>query len=309
MRILIVGFGDVAARLAPLLTARFKVYGLIRDAGKAGRLRALGVLPILGDLDDRKTLARIAGLADCIVHLAPPGAQGSADARTRRLVAALSAGADSPRRVVYVSTSGVYGDCAGEWVSESRPARPGNDRARRRLDAESVLRNWSRRGAASAAARSVCVLRAPGIYAVDRLPLSRLKAGTPALAHEQDSFSNHIHANDLAKATLAAAFRGRNCRIYNCCDDEPLAMGDYFDTVADRFKLPRPRRIARMEAERTLPESLLSFMRESRRLDNLRLRNELGVRLEYPTVAATLGKLTDEEIGAALSARGETRPR
>lgn len=320
MRILIVGFGDVAARLAPLLTPRFTVYGLIRDPAKATHLRALGVRPVLGDLDDRRSLARIAGLADCIVHLAPPAAHGLTDARTRRLLAALSAtpggrgrreysqaAGNVCRRIVYISTSGVYGDCAGEWVTEARTARPGNDRAHRRLDAENQGRNWARRAAPLSAQRAVCVLRAPGIYAADRLPLARLRAGTPALMPGEESFSNHIHADDLAKATLIALFRGANGRIYNCCDEAPLTMGDYFDAVADRFGLPRPKRITRAEAERTLPESLLSFMRESRRLSNARLCDELRVRLTYPTVGTLLGRLNEEEVEAALNDRSDAQ--
>lgn len=319
MRILIVGFGDVASRLAPLLTPRFKVYGLIRDPKKSAALRLLGVRPIVGDLDDRKSLSRMAGLADFVIHLAPPAPHGTRDLRTRRLLAALShraavrsmgeysPGPNSSRcGIVYVSTTGVYGDCAGAWVSESRPPRPESPRARRRLDAEQALRGWMR---SLPARRFVCMLRAPGIYAADRLPLERLNAGTPALHPEEDSYSNHIHADDLARAAVSALFRGANGRTYNCCDDAPLQMGDYFDAVADRFGLPRPPRISRAEAERTLSDALLSFLRESRRLDNARLRHELGLELAYPTVTGMLDNLTDGVVDAVLSARGGTRPR
>lgn len=319
MRILIVGFGDVAARLAPLLVGRHKVYGLIRDRNKAAALRTLGVVPVIGNLDERTSLRRLAGLADCIVHLAPPPAKGSIDPRTRRLMAALSArqgaqsGGECSRkdtgahcRVVYVSTSGVYGDCEGEWVTEARGLRPGNDRARRRVDAEHRLHRWQ---CAAPAARSVSVLRAPGIYAADRLPLARLRAGTPAVEADEDSFSNHIHADDLARAVWLTLFRGRKGRAYNCCDDEPLRMGDYFDQVADRFALPRPARISRSAAEKALPETLLSFMRESRRLDNRRLRRELRMAFAYPSVAVMLSGLSEESVSAALSARDDTRPR
>ncbi|MBL8515363.1 MAG: SDR family oxidoreductase [Betaproteobacteria bacterium] len=314
MRILIVGFGDVAARLAPLLAKRFRLYGLIRDPAKADRLRTLGVVPLIGDLDDRATLARAAALADCVIHLAPPPAHLRVDTRTRNLLAALSKTPSGreyshgvrSRRLVYLSTTGVYGDCGGEWVTEARPLRPTNDRAKRRVDAERALRRWMR---SAPAMRSQCVLRAPGIYAKDRLPLARLTAGTPALRADEDSYSNHIHADDLARATVAALFRGSNGRNYHCCDDAPLRMGHYFDLVADRFGLPRPRRISRGEAEKTLPPALLSFLRESRRLSNRRLKDELGVRLAFPTVADLLAGLSCAEVAEALSARGDTRPR
>jgi nucleoside-diphosphate-sugar epimerase len=324
-RILIVGFGDVAARLAPRLAKRFRVYGLIRDPGKAHALRALGVIPVIGDLDDRNSLTRATALADLIIHLAPPGPDSSRDQRTRNLLAALSR---SPHRaastlhceysqgtlcrtphLVYISTSGVYGDCQGEWVHETRRVRPVNDRARRRADAENALRRWLRSTTGYTSGRSASILRAPGIYAEDRLPLARLRAGTPALQAGEDSFSNHIHAEDLARATIAALFRGRNGRIYHCSDDAPLRMGEYFDLVADRFGMPRPPRIPRAEAEKALPASLLSFLRESRRLRNGRLKAELGVRLAHPAVAGMLEGLTEAEVRAALSARDDTRPR
>jgi nucleoside-diphosphate-sugar epimerase len=205
------------------------------------------------------------------------------------LVRALAKGGSIPQRLVYMSTSGVYGDCAGALVMETRPTMPNSERAARRAHAERVLRAW---GAHSGT--HVTVLRVPGIYASGRLPIARLKSGTPALAAEQDAYTNHIHADDLARIVLAALVRGKGGRAYNASDDSMMKMGDYFDLVADRFGLPHPPRVSWQRAQEIVPETLLSFMRESRRLSNARLKKELRVRLRYPSV--------HEGIAAALPA-------
>lgn len=299
------GFGDVAARMAPMLATRFKIYGLIRRPAEAARLRELGVVPILGSLDQRKSLERLRGLADLIVHLAPPNSEELEDSRTKRLLAALSRPAkglsrrrqreysqgneSSAPRLVYISTSGVYGNCAGALVDEARPVSPESPRAQRRVSAERLVREWMRRNPLR---RTTSILRVPGIYAEDRLPVGRLQAGTPALLASEDSFSNHVHAGDLARISILTLYRGRNGRSYNASDDAPMLMGDYFDKVADHLGLARPARVSRAEAEQILPESLLSFMRESRRLSNRRLRKELRVQLRYPDFGTFLREVS-----------------
>lgn len=282
IRLLIVGAGDVAQRLLPLLVPRYKVFVLLRDAGRAAAWRQAGATPLVGDLDRPDSLRRLRGLAHWVVHLAPPPAAGPGDPRTVRLAAALRGASSLPQRLVYISTSGVYGDCAGARIDETRPVRPATARARRRVAAEAALRGW---GARPGAPR-VTVLRVPGIYAAERLPRERLQAGTPVLTAADDVYTNHIHADDLARVIVAALRRGRANRVVHASDDSELRMGDYFDLVADAFGLPRPPRVGREEAVRRLPPSLLSFMSESRRLDNRRLRTELRVRLRYPTVRA-----------------------
>ncbi|MFT3962555.1 SDR family oxidoreductase [Propionivibrio sp.] len=277
--LLMVGCGDVARRTLPHLLGRYRVVALLRDPAQAALWRARGALPLIADLDRPASLRRLAGLADAVLHFAPPPESGPRDSRMRRLLAALSRGLSLPRRLVYISTSGVYGDCGGAPVAETRPPRPLTARARRRVDAERQLRRFGR----DAGVR-VSILRAPGIYAADRLPLDRLRRGTPALREEDDVFTNHIHADDLARLACAALRRGGANRVYNAADESRLKMGDYFDLVADRFGLPRPPRISRQEAEKALSPVQLSFMSESRRLDNGRLRRELGVRLRYPDI-------------------------
>lgn len=280
-RLLIVGSGDVARRILPKLVKRYRVYALLRDPASRDAWRQAGAVPILADLDDRRSLQRLAGLADAVLHLAPPPALGEIDARTRNLLAALGKGKSLPRRLIYVSTTGVYGDCHGERIAETRKLHPETARARRRVDAEKRLR-----AAGCGGEMRVSILRAPGIYAADRLPLERLQAGTPALAVAEDAYTNHIHADDLAAACVAALRRGAANRTYNVVDDSALRMGEYFDRVADAFGLPRPPRLSRAEAERVLSPVQLSFMRESRRIGNRRLKDELKLRLQYPTVEA-----------------------
>jgi nucleoside-diphosphate-sugar epimerase len=276
--LLIIGCGDIARRALPELQRRYRVTALVRSPDPA--LDAAGVEQIVGDLDDAASLAPLAGRGGRVAHLAPPAGSGAIDTRTRNLLAALAPrgrGAMLPRRFVYLSTSGVYGDCAGEWVDETRPPNPQTERALRRLDAERALGDWGGRV-------EIVILRVPGIYASDRLPLERLARATPALRPDEDVYTNHIHADDLATILVAALESTLARGAYNASDDGPMKMGDFFDFVADRTGLARPPRISREEAARLLPPELLSFMSESRRLSNRRMKAELGVRLRYSTV-------------------------
>ena len=280
----------MALRLIPQLTDKFRVYALTRSSEGAAALRGLGVTPISGDLDDARSLNRIGGVADLVLHFAPPPTSGKTDTRTQHLIAALQSRGSLPQRLVYISTSGVYGDCGGAWIDETRPVRPGSPRGARRVDAECRLREW-----AIASHVRLSILRAPGIYGDGRLPETRLRAGTPVLAAADDVYTNHIHADDLARVAYAAMFRAKPNRVYHASDDSEMKMADYFDLVADGLKLPRPARINRIAANTQLPKELLSFMGESRRLRNRRLHQELRVKLRYPSVR--------EGIAAALRVR------
>jgi len=281
-RVLMVGCGDVAMRTIPLLHPSYRLYALIRDPLRAPALRAAGVTPILGDLDVRRSLKRLAGIADSVLHLAPPPNSGHHDSRTRNLLAALSA-SSLPKQLVYISTSGVYGDQGGAWVSETTPLTAHNPRALRRVDAERQVRAW-----AAANGVRASILRVPGIYAHDRLPLDRLRAGAPAILASEDSYSNHIHADDLARIIVATLRYGAANRVYHSSDDDEMKMGDYFDAVADAYHLPRPPRLPRAQVQTQVSPMMWSFMNESRRLRNTRMKQELQVRLLYPTVRAAL---------------------
>lgn len=282
-RLLLVGCGDIARRVLPYLRGHYRVFALLRDRAQFPVWRQRGAQPIWADLDDTASLRRLAGLAERIVYLAPPPGQGQRDTRTRRFLAVLRRPKIGPKQIIYLSTSGVYGDCAGAMVSETRPPRPTNARAERRLDAET---EWRRFGAQSGA--RVSVLRVPGIYARERLPLERLQKNLPALCAADDVFTNHIHADDLARLICATLRYGAPNRIYNASDDSALKMGDYFDLVADHFALPRAPRLAQEDAEKALSPLQFSFMRESRRLDNRRIKEELKAQLHFAHVALGL---------------------
>ena len=295
-RLLIVGCGDVGQRVLRNLASgpgagRVRVLALTSSAAQVAPLRALGATPLRGNLDSARSLRRLAGLATRVLHLAPPPGQGDKssgsgsgawwrDPRTLALARALRR-RSLPQVLVYGSTSGVYGDCGGALVPETRPVAPATPRAQRRVDAERAVRHLGRAGVRAS------ILRIPGIYAPDRengTPEARLRRGTPVLAAPDDVYTNHIHADDLARACQAALWRGAAQRVYHASDDSDLKMGDYFDLAADLYGLPRPPRVPRSSAKEQLPLALLSFMGESRRLDNTRLHRELRVQLHYPTV-------------------------
>jgi nucleoside-diphosphate-sugar epimerase len=263
-RLMIVGFGDIARRLLPLLPPEAALRRVSRSEGY--------------DLDRPETLSGVDGWADAVLHCAPPPNTGDHDPRTANLLTILERGI-LPARLVYISTSGVYGDCGGARVDETRALAPQSERARRRAAAEALLGAWcAKRGVV------LVVLRAPGIYAADRLPLERLRAGTPVLRDEEDVYTNHVHADDLAAIALHALRPDAPPGAYNASDDSELKMGQWLDLVAERFGLPRPPRVARRDAPGRIPAALLSFMNESRRLDNRKMKELLGVRLRYSTV-------------------------
>jgi nucleoside-diphosphate-sugar epimerase len=298
-RVLIVGCGDVGQRAAALLGRgkRVALRALTTDADRRETLRAQGITPLLGDLDEPRSLARLAGLATRVLHLAPPPSGEQADwrldPRTRALARALQR-RSLPATLVYGSTSGVYGDQQGRWVNEATPVQPITPRAWRRVDAEASVHGLGRTSGVRTTA-----LRIPGIYANDRengTPRGRLARGTPVLCEADDVYTNHIHADDLARACAIALWRAQPQRNLNVCDDTELKMGDYFDLAADLYGLPRPPRVPRDAAGDRLPLVLLSFMSESRRLHNDRMKRELGLRLRYPTVREGLAFQADAGV-------------
>ena len=296
IRVLLIGCGDIALRTADLLRGKVRLYGLTRRHDQISKLRGRGIVPVIGDLDRYHSLERLRTAPFAVLHFAPPPTEGRDDPRTARLVAALTKARIIPQRFVYISTTGVYGDCAGASVSETRPRKPQTPRATRRVAAEDRLRRWARRYGVR-----LSLLRAPGIYAETRLPLDRIRQGTPVLRAEDDVFTNHIHADDLARAAVAALFRGKPNRAYNICDDAELKLGSWLDTVADAFHLPRPPRLSWEEAEVRIAPMLLSFMTESRRLTNTRMKRELRLRLEFPTPDVLLAKIAPRALKKQLA--------
>ena len=285
-RLLMVGCGDVGMRVVRDLGGRLRVLALTSSPERVSLLRQCGMTPLVANLDQPHTLRRLAGIATRVIHLAPPPADGFADPRTAALLAVLRL-RRLPSALVYGSTSGVYGDCGGGVASENKATNAHTPRAMRRVEAERRIRHLGR-----ASGVRVSVLRIPGIYAPDReggTPKARLLKGTPVLQAADDVYTNHIHADDLARACLRALWRGLPLRVYNVNDDTALKMGDYFDLAADMYGLPRPPRVALAQAREQLPLMLLSFMSESRRMDNSRMKQELKLKLRYPTVANGLG--------------------
>jgi nucleoside-diphosphate-sugar epimerase len=269
-RVVLLGCGDVGLRLIQAYGARLRLIAAARSDDGLMRARQAGARAMRLDLDLRQSLKRLRGLAPSIIYSAPPPHHGHDDPRARRAVATLA----RTQRWVYLSTSGVYGDCAGAWVDETRPVAPRNDRAVRRVAAEYAMRTRGR----------ALILRVPGIYAQDRLPLARLQQGTPALRPEDDGYTNHIHADDLARIAFTALWRGGATRVIHAVDQSELRMGEWFDAVADRYGLPRAPRLDRASLRAQVSPMLWSFMAESRRLRSERLRRELRVRLRWPTV-------------------------
>ncbi|HSD95712.1 MAG TPA: SDR family oxidoreductase [Sulfuricaulis sp.] len=281
--VLIVGCGDIGERVARLERSEGRtVAGLVRSEKSARRLLTAGIQPIIADLDAPTFLNNLPVKDAIVYYFAPPPDKGITDPRMETFISALTP-SNLPKRIVLISTTGVYGDCRGEWVTEDRPPNPQVDRARRRLSAETTLQRWSEKSGVP-----IVVLRVPGIYGRGYLPEKRLRSGEPVLREDESPFSNRIHADDLARICIAAARHDDPSLIYNVSDGHPTTMTDFFFRVADALGLPRPAAITREEAQHRLGPGMLSYLAESKRIDNRRMREELGVELMYPDLAAGL---------------------
>ena len=286
--VLVTGCGDIGERVAGLeRSAGRRVTGLIRSEASARRLRAAGIQPLMADLDVSASLRDLPVKNALIYYFAPPPGKGVTDPRMETFVSILDS-SELPKRVVLISTTGVYGDCRGEWVTEDRPANPQADRAKRRLAAETVLRRWSEKNSVP-----IVILRVPGIYGRGYLPEERLRARDPVLHEEESPFSNRIHADDLARACFIAGHHANPGTLYNVSDGHPTTMTDFFYRVADAFGIPHPPAITLEQARRRLGAEMLSYLAESKRIDNRRMREELGVELMYPDLAAGLPSCFD----------------
>ncbi len=280
--ITIVGCGDIGRRVAEACLAQGReVSGWVRSDESVMALRERRIPALKVDLD--QTVLGLPSVADNeLYYFAPPPPEGREDSRVARLIEGFEE-AGQPRRVVYLSTTGVYGDCGGEWVDESRPPAPAADRAWRRLDAETRWRVWSRETGGE-----LVILRVAGIYGPGKLPRARLESGRPMVVEADSPITNHIHSLDLVTVCQAAMARGISGEVYNVCDGHPGSMTGYFNAVADFLGLPRPPVISLQQAQGQLTPGMLSYLGESRRLNNRKLVEELGVVLRYPTLAEGL---------------------
>lgn len=287
--IFIVGCGNIGQLVADKwLEQGANVTALARSEASATTLQGLGIKTVAGDLDRPDTLTALPLRDSVLYYFAPPSREHDGDPRIEHLLGAI--GPDNlPRRIVYISTSGVYGDTGGAWVDEEASPNPQTDRARRRLAAETALRRFGReRGLA------VIILRVGGIYGPGRLPLERLQKGLPVLNEAECGYTNRIHAEDLARICLAAAERGEADNIYNVTDGHPGNMTQYFNAVADAMGLPRPPSVSMAEAKERLTPAMLSYLTESRRMDNAKLLREFALELRYPTLESGLAELSAE---------------
>lgn len=290
--VFIAGCGDIGARVAGLWAARgAAVAALARSAESAARLFRLGIVPVRGDLDDPSTLRDIPSRGALLYYLAPPPSAGEADPRARAFLSAIPAG-EEPARAVYMSTTGVYGDNDGAWVDEDTPASPASARGRRRLDAEAAFLCWgTERGVA------VVILRVSGIYGPGRLPVEAVRRGAPVVREDEAPWTNRIHADDLAAVCVAAMERGRDRAVYDVADGSPGTITQYYNAVADLLGLPRPPAVSMEQARRTMSPGMLSYLSQSRRIGARRMREELGVTLRYPDLAAGLPSCLAKEGG------------
>ncbi|WP_298432984.1 SDR family oxidoreductase [Geobacter sp.] len=290
--VFIIGCGDIGRRVARLAMERGEaVTALARSEESAGRLRELGIATVEGTLDDPDTLTGLPTRGAVVFYFVPPPGGGNIDTRVRNFCAAVTPG-DEPRKLVYISTSGVYGDCGDETVTEETPVNPQTARARRRLDAETVLRAWGKeRGIA------VVILRVTGIYGPGRLPLQHLTSGQPVLLESEARLTNRIHSEDLARVCVAAADRGDDGDIFNVSDGHPGTMTEYFNACADVLGLPQPRQVTMAEARQVMTPLMLSYVTESRRMDNRKMLEKLGIELLYPTLEEGLRACVSVEEG------------
>ncbi len=276
--VLIVGCGYVGQRLARKLQSNFDVSAIVRSTQSARALQAHGIQTIALDLDKARLGAHIPERLDqaALFYLAPPPPRGESDFRLDRF---LQLATVPPKTFVYMSTTGVYGDAQGAEVDESTPVAPQTERARRRVSAEEMTRVWC----TERRVRRV-VLRVPGIYGPGRLPLERLRAGEPTIHPDEAGVSNRIHVDDLVEACVAAALNPEARGVYNITDGNSISATEFLDRVAHLANLPPPPRVSMDEAQLTFSPERLSFLNESRRVSNERMRRHLGVVLKYADV-------------------------
>jgi len=288
--VLIVGCGDIGERVAALYQQKKRdqekcsVSGMVRSEESVNRLQQAGITPVQADLTRMESLDTAVTARATVFYLAPPPSEGESDPLIRQFLNAIST-KDLPEKLVLLSTTAVYGDCQGEWIDETYPVNPQTARGRRRLDAEQAARDWSAKTGVP-----IVILRVGGIYGPGRLPIARIEKGLPILKESESPFTNRIHQDDLAQICVAAAERGKAGEVYNVSDGQPSTMSRYFKDIARAHGLPMPPEVSLDEAEKVMSAGMLSYLSESRRLDNRKLVGELGVVLGYPNLEVGLGE-------------------
>ncbi len=293
--VFIIGCGDIGCRVARLWEARgAAVVASARRESARVRLNGMGISTCFADLDVPASLLGLPVGGDVVYYFAPPPPEGVTDPRMKAFVSAL-AHAPVPARIVYISTTGVYGDCNGAWVTEDTPVNPRSDRGKRRLDAENSIREFGRQHGIP-----VVCLRVSGIYSHDRLPIKALRERRPVLDEAQSGFTNHIHAEDLARICVAAAEHGHADAVYNVSDGHPGTLAGYYNRVADALHLPRPPVMPRERAGELLGAAMQTYLDESRRISNALMLRELQISLRYPDLSAGLAALRSRDVMATI---------
>ncbi len=294
-QVLLVGCGYVGQRVARLAREQgSSLAALGREPEGLGNLEKEGIQTVRGDLDDPGPIPDLPTRNRVVFYFVPPPGGGDRDTRIRNFLGSIEPG-EEPAKIIYIGTSGVYGDCRGEMVTEETPVKAQTPRARRRLDAETILTAWSEN-------RKVLSirLRVTGIYGPDRLPLDKIRQGLPVLREEDAPLTNRIHADDLARTCLAAAKNGRGGEVFNLSDGHPTTMTHYFNAVADAFGLSRPPQVSLEEARKVMTPLMLSYFSESRRMDNRRMLEKLAIKLQFPDLEMGI-----KSIGEAMHRQGQ----
>jgi nucleoside-diphosphate-sugar epimerase len=292
---LIAGCGYVGLRLARRESARRPLLALVRSGASEADLQSAGVRTLRVDFAPQPALAAAADHS-AVVYLVPPPDSGATDPRLATFLARIDGA--TPTVFVYISTTGVYGDAGGALVDEFTPVAPTNDRSRRRVAAERLAQAWC-------AARGVrCViLRVPGIYGPNRLPLERLRRREPALREEDAGPGNRIHVDDLAAAIVAAVDRSSARGVFNVTDGDYASTTAYLQLTAEVAGIEPPPLVSRSTARAQIPAGMLSFLLESRRVDNRRMLADLGLQLQHPTlrsgVVASLAEMRHAQEAVA----------
>jgi len=287
----IIGCGYIGKKIAGLLIDRdIPCHCFVKSETSKATCSKMGLPVVRFNLDKEGLSLSKSQLKNfaksTLAYLAAPQRNGLTDVRMANFISILESVNAVPDKIVLISTTGVYGDCKGEWIDESRQARPQADRAFRRLSAETQLTEYCEKNYIH-----LIVFRVPGIYASDKLPIKRITSGEPIVEAADSGYTNRIHAEDLSALCVEALLEKVESGIYNCCDGRPSTMNDYFTKVADALALRRPEEISLSKAKQTLSEGMLSYLAESKRISNKKLLSHFKTRFKYPNLEAGLKSL------------------
>jgi len=279
-KVFIAGCGYIGERIARShIESGGEVACLVRSPELASRLESDGFTTVVSSLDDLTTIPAL-NLADKVLfYLVPPPGGGISDSRARNFIAQITE-TGKPARIIYMSATSVYSGIDGDIVTEESLANPDSAMGKRRLDAEMAFREYG-----TAQDVPIIILRVSGIYGPGRLPLMQISQGQPLLNEDESGPSNRIHADDLATVTIAAADNGVNGDIFNVSDGHPSSMTSYFNACADALGLPRQPQVGLEIARQVMSPLMLSYVSQTRVVDNRKMLERLKVNLRYVSLA------------------------